>query len=182
MTAPNTMPEATPAPFTYTNGIPTLSQLLPRTAGVPGVSYLQCSTANLRRAQDEGWLRIAGREQKVYTIIGPNGSIDCELYAMGEPIPGQSHTSGARNCDIDRNIYVATGITDPDDAPKMVAPKDPPKAGGTEQSTARPKAAGTSNTEAASPPKGAGTSSNEVAAKGSGALKPQVSAHTESAS
>ena len=97
-------------PWTYHDTIPTLLQLMPETGGVPGVEYLQCSTQRLRRAQDEGWVRMHGGRQKVYTIVGPKGRCDCELYARGNPIVGQSHDSGARNCEVDLEIYQITGI------------------------------------------------------------------------
>ena len=100
---------ASATPYTWDH-VPRLHELMTKTAGIPGVEYLQCAVANIRQAQDGGWLRTAGSEQRVFTIIGPDGSIDCELYSRGEPIPGQGPYSGARKCEIDRLIYEVTGL------------------------------------------------------------------------
>jgi hypothetical protein len=89
--------------------IPTLDQLLPSTGGIPGVEYAQITTDNLRRAQDEGWSKLTGR-QMVYTIEGPNGRVDCELYGRGKPIPGQGTRSGRRRCWVDPEIRRVTGL------------------------------------------------------------------------
>lgn len=96
------------AAFIYDH-VPNLRELLPTTAGIPGVQYAQVSVTNLRKAQDEGWVKISGA-QKLYTINGPSGKVDCELYAKGKPIPGQGVTSGARICYIDKDIYAKTGL------------------------------------------------------------------------
>tara|TARA_Y100000590_G_scaffold413_1_gene607 strand:+ start:5162 stop:5530 length:369 start_codon:yes stop_codon:yes gene_type:complete len=98
--------------------IPTLRELLPSTAGVPGVQYAQISAKNLRRAQDEGWLKISGK-QKIYTISGPKGTVDCELYAKGKPIPGQGSQSGARICYVDSEVYKGTGFKNPNIVPDI---------------------------------------------------------------
>ena len=63
--------------------LPSLKELMPSTGGVPGIEYLMVSTTNLRRAQDEGWLRSSGSEQRVFTLEGPAGRVDCELYSRG---------------------------------------------------------------------------------------------------
>ena len=104
--------------FVY-NHVPNLKELLPNTGGIPGVQYAQVSTENLRKAQDEGWLKISGA-QKLYTIIGPSGKVDCELYAKGKPIPGQGSGSGKRICWVDGVIYSKTGLGE---QPAKAAPK-----------------------------------------------------------
>ena len=68
------------------NTIPTLRQMLPQHAGRPGVEYAIVATQNLRMAQDTGWNRMEGG-QKVFTITGPNGSIDCERPAFRFILP-----------------------------------------------------------------------------------------------
>jgi len=97
-----------PEPFVYTT-VPDLWTLMPSTGGVPGVVYLQCNVTNVKRAQNEGWLHIEGRAY-VYTIVGPKGRVDCQLYCKGTPIPGQGSRSGARECQVDVSIYHLTGL------------------------------------------------------------------------
>ncbi len=70
-------------PYVY-NHVPDLKQLLPNTAGQPGVEYFQVACANVRRAQDQGWrptLAASGAPVLVYTIENKEtgDSIDCEL-------------------------------------------------------------------------------------------------------
>jgi hypothetical protein len=89
--------------------IPTLKELMPTTAGIPGVEYAQVATTNIRMAQDLGWGRICGN-QKVYTITGPKGSVDCELYCKGTPIIGEDHKAGRRVCMVDKDIRAKTGL------------------------------------------------------------------------
>ena len=96
------------APYVY-HEIPSLDQLLPSTGGVPGVEYAQVTTANLRRAQDDGWSKLTGR-QMIYTIEGPTGRVDCELYGKGKPIVGQGTKSGRRRCWVDPEIRRVTGL------------------------------------------------------------------------
>ncbi len=113
--------------YHYTH-IPSLQELLPTTGGIPGVQYLQCSLNNLRRAQDDGWGKISGR-QMVYTVEGPDGTAHCELYARGKPIPGMSSDSGARRCFLDKDIRKLTGIGKPSAAvKKVIKPAKAPEA------------------------------------------------------
>lgn len=109
------MPEQTPealeearARYTYDH-IPSLKELMPTTAGIPGVEYAQVCVHNIRLAQDLGWGRISGN-QKVYTITGPTGSVDCELYCKGKPISGECPQGGRRVCSIDKEIVKLTGV------------------------------------------------------------------------
>ena len=121
-----TTPQLDPhAPYTY-HGVPSLRQLMTRTGGVPGVAYLQCAVANLKRAQNEGWGRIEGRAQRVYTIVGPKGQVDCELYCQGTPIPGQGTDSGARRCEVDLEIYNLTGLDEEEPTEQNTKPVDKP--------------------------------------------------------
>jgi hypothetical protein len=103
--------------------IPTLNELMPQTGGIPGVTYAQIATHNLSKAQDAGYGKVSGK-QLVYTIQGPNGVADCELYATGQPIPGQDTTNGRRKCYVDIDIKRATGHgMEPEPAPEPKAPK-----------------------------------------------------------
>jgi hypothetical protein len=122
------------------NKIPYLNDLLPKTAGLPGVIYAQVCTHHARRAQDEGWLRVVGT--MVYTIQGPEGCADMELLARGKPIPGAGHLSGARQCLIDTEVYRLTGFPDPDapTAGSEPAKADPAKPTTPTTSAPKPKA------------------------------------------
>ena len=95
-------------PYTYSK-IPTLEQLLPNTGGLPGVKYAIVSTSNMRKAQDDGWERLSGN-QKIFTIKGPSGVVDCELFGKGEPMRGIDVSAGRRVCMIDKSIRDATGF------------------------------------------------------------------------
>lgn len=100
-------------PYTYDH-IPQLPELMPSTAGRPGVEYLQCCVHHLREAQDveekDGgpWGHILGGS-KVYTITGPKGSADMHLLCRGDPIPGGDPKSGVRNCVVDAAVEELTG-------------------------------------------------------------------------
>jgi hypothetical protein len=72
---PNTVGSSDPAtPFQTRNWVfdhvPSLAELLPKHRGRPGYEYLQCTVANLRRAQDEGWLEVStsSKAQRVRPI------------------------------------------------------------------------------------------------------------------
>ena len=91
--------------------IPSLKELLPSTAGRPGVEYAQISTINARKAQDEGWSPLTGGVA-FYTIKGPKGSVDCMLLGKGFPIRGQAPFGGSRTCFVDGAIYEGTGHPD----------------------------------------------------------------------
>jgi hypothetical protein len=95
-------------PYTYDH-IPQLKELLPTTAGVPGVTYLQCCIQNQRKAQDTGWGAISGGS-RVYTIQGPKGLADMQLLCKGKPIPGGDIKSGARKCMVDAEVETLTGL------------------------------------------------------------------------
>jgi hypothetical protein len=96
-------------PYNYDH-IPTLEQLLPNTGGLPGVRYAIVSTMNMRKAQDDGWERLSGN-QKIFTIVGPKGSVDCELFGKGRPMRSMDVASGRRVCLIDKDVRKATGFT-----------------------------------------------------------------------
>ena len=89
--------------------VPTLRELLPVHAGVPGFYYLQSSLHNLKKAESEGWLEVANTV--TYTISGPSGSVDCKLLCMGARVPGSAYESGKRGCLVDHTIYELTGHT-----------------------------------------------------------------------
>ena len=94
--------------YTY-NHIPQLRELMPKTSGVVGVEYLQCTSNNTKQAQNEGWGGIVGGS-KIYTIVGPKGSADMHLLCKGEPIPGGDVNSGARHCVVDADVEGLTGL------------------------------------------------------------------------
>ncbi len=81
--------------------------LLPKTGGIPGFQYAQISTSCRKRAQDEGWLPVDN--SWTYTIVGPNGSIDMDLFCRGRRILGQSHDAGRRVMVVDTAVQEATG-------------------------------------------------------------------------
>lgn len=108
--------EVAQKPYTYTK-IPRLKQLLPRTGGLPGVEYAIISTSNMRKAQDLGWERLAGA-QKIFTIEGPKGNADCELFGKGAPIRGMDTLAGVRRLSIDPEVRKVTGFV-----------SEPPKGG-----------------------------------------------------
>lgn len=94
------------------NDIPTLKQLLPEYAGWPGFYYAQVPTHLARLAQDAGWRRL--NDDKVYTIVGPDGRADMQLLVQGSVVPGQSPHCGERLCKIDKSVAVLTGHTIPE--------------------------------------------------------------------
>lgn len=93
------------------NSIPSLTELLPTTGGIPGIQYAQVCVHNLKKGQNDGWQRIQGA--KVYTILGAGGRADMELLAKGKAIIGQSPDAGARRCWIDEEVYGLTGHINP---------------------------------------------------------------------
>ena len=104
----NNSPTPTPD-YTYRDHIPQLRELMPKTGGVPGVKYLQCTLGNLKLAQDDGWGNIVGGS-KVFTIVGPKGSADMHLLCKGEPLPGGDVHSGVRECVVDAKVEDLTGL------------------------------------------------------------------------
>ena len=113
LTMPTNVPNSDPAsPMPIRNfsfdHIPGLKELLPKHAGRPGFEYLQCTVANLRRAQDEQWTEV--ENTMIYTIVGPKGEAHMKLLARGKPIPGQSPNSGARLCQCDKTVQELTGV------------------------------------------------------------------------
>lgn len=101
----------TKGPLTYDH-IPVLKRkgkpcLLPQTGGIPGFQYAQVSGKHRKRAQNEGWLPVDN--SYTYTIIGPKGSIDMDLFCRGHRILGQSHDAGRRVMVVDTAVQEATG-------------------------------------------------------------------------
>ena len=106
---PDMLPTEGVRPYTY-DFIPQLKDLMPTTAGVPGVTYLQVVTGKHERfAQDDGWGDISGGS-RIYTITGPEGSADMRLMCKGAPIIGGDPKSGARECMVDAKVEELTGL------------------------------------------------------------------------
>jgi hypothetical protein len=97
-----------PKKYYFDGRIPRLKDLLPQMQGRPGFVYAQICVQNLRRAEDEGWHEVGNTA--VYTIRGPKGEVHCKLYAMGRSMPGQSHASGKRQCLVDSDVELGTGL------------------------------------------------------------------------
>lgn len=105
--------------YRYTN-IPSLEELLPRTGGRAGVTYAMINLVNARKAQDDNFERLAGN-MPIYTIVGPKGEVNFELWGKGQPIPGQDPTSSRCRCFVDGSLYDETGLQRPG------GPKEEPK-------------------------------------------------------
>ena len=88
--------------------IPDLRELLPKFRGLPGFDYLQCTSTNLLRAQEEDWTEVDNTV--IYVISGPKGDVSMKLMARGQPIPGQPHNSGARLCECEIAVQELTGL------------------------------------------------------------------------
>ena len=116
------------APYVF-NYIPTLLELLPKTAGIPGVTYAQICTGNAKQAQDEGWGAVEGA--KFYSIEGPKGTASMVLACKGTPIRGASPSDGARECFIDEDIFTLSGWPTDGTSPEAAANK--PKAAATQK-------------------------------------------------
>jgi hypothetical protein len=124
MTAPLTVPTPQPEPRHPQPGEPyvydhiprlgphrptdTRGSLLPDGGGLPGLTYYQVPVGLKKLAQNDGWLEIVGC--KTYTIVGPSGTIDCELLAKGAIIKGLDPMSSARPCLTDELIFEVTGL------------------------------------------------------------------------
>jgi hypothetical protein len=108
--------------------IPTLKELLPQFHGIPGFYYLQVAVQGKSIAEREGWAPVADRP--TYTIMGPEGSCDMNLYCVGDRVPGVTHQSGKRTCEVDLNIREITGLWDDGD-PRAFKEPEPPEVKGT---------------------------------------------------
>ena len=95
--------------YTYHGYIPQLTDLMPKTGGRSGVTYLQCTVGNLKLAQDAGWGGIVGGS-KIYTVIGPEGAANMHLLCKGEPILGVDVHSSACKCEVDTDVEEITGL------------------------------------------------------------------------
>ena len=94
-------------PYTYDH-VPTLKELMPSTAGLPGVKYMQVCTINVKPAEDQGWGPVS--DARFYTIIGPKGQSHMMLASQGTPTPGASPGDGARRMYLDDDVYKLTGL------------------------------------------------------------------------
>ncbi len=88
--------------------VPTLRELMPTNAGLPGVHYGLVAVANQRAAQDEGWGSVTG--SRVLSIVGPKGKLDVVLACQGNPVRGLDPNAGARRLYLDDDIYNITGL------------------------------------------------------------------------
>lgn len=138
--------------------VPTLWELMPKTGGLPGVTYAQVCVQHLRAAQDDGWSKLSGGS-KTYTIIGPKGEADMELVAKGDPIPGSDVYSGRRMCVVDKTVAKLTGLApngkglafEPE--PAVTASVTPEVAATPEVATAQPVVTGPPKRKRGRPPK-----------------------------
>lgn len=85
------------------------TSLLPLYGGIQGFTYYQCPLHYRRAAQDDGWLAIHGN--KIYTIRGPKGQIDCELLARGARIFSSDSMASRRKMVIHPDIGGVTGLS-----------------------------------------------------------------------
>lgn len=114
-------------------GIPDLRDLLPN-GGLAGIVYAQVTTNHTREAQEIGLRPI--KHTEVFTIQGPTGTVSVILTGKGTPIPGASPDAGARECVLDGDIFVRTGLPVPDRMTEYVFWFGPPPEGfATEEST-----------------------------------------------
>ena len=115
MSNPNTAPTyaqlrdnlASGSPYVYDH-VPTLRELMPSTAGLPGVIYSLVCLQNAKDAQDAGWGSVEGA--KFFSITGPRGTVSMVLACKGTPIRGASPKSGARRLLLDLDIYRMAGV------------------------------------------------------------------------
>ena len=102
-----TLESLSSAPYSYDH-VPSLRELLPQTAGIPGIEYIQVCASNAKVAQDTGWGPVHGA--KLFTITGPKGHADMLLACKGKPVQGASTQDGARRMFLDDDIYRLTGL------------------------------------------------------------------------
>lgn len=96
--------------ITYT-WIPQIEELLPKTGGLPGVEYLQCSAENQPRADAEGWRPV--HRSRPYVIASPKDPtkrVAMTLLGCGEPLRSLSPYSGRRVCWVDKLVEERTGL------------------------------------------------------------------------
>jgi hypothetical protein len=86
-----------------------LPSLLPKFGGFSGYEYLQCPTALQRVAEDDGWQGVD--DTRTYSIIGPNGMIDCVLLCKGSPMHDTDVRSNRRTMFVHRMIADVTGLS-----------------------------------------------------------------------
>ncbi len=103
--------------FTYDGIIPKLGpkregdmypSLLPLQGGQPGLEYLQAPVGRVRAWEDDQWLRV--QDTRDYTIVGPEGSVDCALLVRGKQIHGIDPNSSRRPLSLDKEIGRVTGL------------------------------------------------------------------------
>lgn len=104
-----------PLQIEWENQYPTLSDLTLH-GGIPGCTYRLCHTANLAKAQSEGW-KLA-HNYPVFVLRGPRGVASAQLMVRGKPIPGANPMNGTRPFVIDLRLDSETGIDQPAPTPK----------------------------------------------------------------
>ena len=96
------------------NYVPQLRDLMPRTAGLPGMAYAQVCLHNVRNVLADTttqWYKVEGTD--LYTIKGAKGEAEMMLVCTGKPIPGQDTHTGKRICWFDEDIQPLTGWETP---------------------------------------------------------------------
>ena len=86
--------------------IPQLTELTQH-GGTPGYTYAQVCSHHLTKARREGWSLV---NRDAYVIVGTKGHADMILMVKGEPNTLLSPLAGLRQCQVDLEVEILTGL------------------------------------------------------------------------
>ena len=90
---------------------PTLTELGFTNGGVPGIEYAFLTSEDRRKAQADGFGAVLGGTGTFFTVTGPKGEVDLEVWGRGRPIHGLDTNQIQPAIFVSNKAEQATGLS-----------------------------------------------------------------------
>jgi len=89
---------------------PNLRELGFSNGGVPGIEYAYLTSDDRRKAQSDGFGAVLGGAGTFFTVTGPKGEVDLEVWGRGRPIRGLDTNQLQPSIYVSDKAEQATGL------------------------------------------------------------------------